>query len=384
MCAPVLLMHSPAYARGCSDWDEEWEDEANVLEKRDPGSIFRPITSQMSLFGGTSHPLLARGVADALGMPLSQAKVSRFLDGEVTVHIIDSVRGKDVYIVHPVGPPINDNLIELLLFVSALRRADAGRITAVIPYYGYARQDRKRAARETIAAADIARMLEAVGIDQVVAVDLHRGQVQGFFDARTPCENLSTLKTVALPQVIKRRLYRPVVVSPSNTGTSRAIQFRKDLRQQGLESGFAVVVAKDASGREVVGDEHQGHHHKVHGSSQMELVGEVRGCDVIIVDDMVDTGSRMILAAETAKKYGANRVIGLASHGLFSTPNAVQDIEESCLDEVIVCDTIPMSRERFYTKNKSKIKYISIATELAEAILRLHKRIDLDDMSVGS
>lgn len=369
-----LHLHANA---SVNDESEEWESEEYDKYAFMP-ERFEDIRSQdnveIRVFGGTGNHALAVRVAEQLHQPLGKMAIKRYEDGEVSVQVIDSVRGKDVYIIQPTCPPINDNMVELFLMISALRRASAGRITAVIPYYGYSRQDRKRAARETIAAADIARMLEAVGVDHVIAVDLHRGQIQGFFDTRTPVDNLDAIRTVVVPYFLKKRLNRPVVISASGTGANRAIRFRNELKSNGKEAGLAFVTPESS-----IEFKDTGHHHRVPHLNDVSLVGNVKGCDVIIVDDMIDTGSRMCLAAVIAHQAGASRVFGFCTHGLFSGTESIERIEDSPFLEVVLCDTIPPRSTELETSKK--IKFLSVDNVIAEAILRLHHRESLGTLT---
>jgi ribose-phosphate pyrophosphokinase len=343
-------------------WDEE--EERSLKGKRS--------LSNISVFSGNGNPKLAKSVCEKLGIPLGKAIVSKFADGETNIRIEDSVRGKDVYVIQPTCPPINDNLMELILMISTLRRASAGKVTAVIPYYGYARQDRKREARETIGAADIARLLESTGVDHVLSVDLHRGQMEGFFDTSVPVDNFDPRGTVVVPYLFEKDLYRPVVVAPSETGIGRALSFRKDLLYAGIDAGIAFLAPKDDSGSLTTDD--VAHHHRVLQTTQVNLVGEVMGCDVIIIDDMIDTGSRMALAAATAKNMGANRVFGVATHGLLSGQNTLKRLQESPFEEIILCDTIPKPSD---LDQYDKFKYVSVSDLIAKSISNLHKKRSL-------
>jgi ribose-phosphate pyrophosphokinase len=242
--------------------------------------------------------------------------------------------------------------MELLLMVSTMRRASARRITAVIPYYGYARQDRKMASRVPISAADVARLLEAMGVDRVVAVDLHCGQIQGFFGPRTPCDNLEA-HVVALPYFTSLGFQGDTtkVVSPDAGGVYRAKRFRDGLKMHGIDAGLAMIVKQRVKANQV---------------ERMDLVGSVEGADVVIVDDMIDTAGTLTKAAGELKQMGAKRIYAFATHGLFSPP-AVQRINESVLENVIVCNTIPLQDQQ-----SKKIVQLSVATLLAEAIARIH------------
>jgi len=243
-----------------------------------------------------------------------------------------------------------------------MRRASAEKITVVVPYYGYARQDRKMTSRVPISAADIARLLESVGVDRVIAVDLHCGQIQGFFGPRVPVDNLAAARVGVDYFASKVDLTNPMVISPDAGGVYRAKVFREGLNAQaGTDAGLAMIV-KQRPRAGVVG--------------QMDLVGEVEGCDCIIVDDMIDTAGTLCKAADLLKAKGARRVFSFASHGLFSGP-AVPRISKSCLEKVVVVNTIPLASN---AKTCSKIEQLSIAPMLAKAIKRIHQRQSVSAM----
>lgn len=311
---------------------------------------------QLKLFTGNSNPELAKEISTALECEIGRATVSRFEDGEVNVVVHDNVRGQDVYIIQSTCTPVNENLMELMLMVSTMRRASARRITAVIPYYGYARQDRKMTARVPISAADVARLLEAMGVDRVIAVDLHCGQIQGFFGPRVPVDNLDG-GTVGVDYFGQRGdLVNPVVVSPDAGGVYRAKKFREHLdKQYGVKAGLAMIIKQ---------------RHKPGEIERMDLVGSVNGSDVIIVDDMIDTAGTLCKAANELQKYGAKRVFAFASHGIFSEPASTR-IAQSVLEEVVVTNTIPLSKS--CAENK-KIHALSVGQLLANAIRRIHDR----------
>lgn len=235
-----------------------------------------------------------------------------------------------------------------------MRRASARRITAVIPYYGYARQDRKMASRVPISAADVAKLLEAMGVDRVVAVDLHCGQIQGFFGPRTPCDNLES-HVVALEyfKTLDLQSATTTVVSPDAGGVYRAKRFRDTLKQNGVDAGLAMIVKQRVKANEI---------------ERMDLVGDVRDSDVIIVDDMIDTAGTLTKAAQELKAFGAKRIYAFATHGILSNP-AVDRINNSVLDKVIVCNTIALQPE---ARASPKITQLSVAHMLAEAIARIH------------
>lgn len=309
----------------------------------------------LKLFTGNSNRPLANDIASQLGMTLGKVKVGHFADGEVNVVIQENVRGKDVYIVQPTSPPVNETLMELLLMISTMRRASAQKITAVIPYYGYARQDRKMQARVPISAADVARLLEAMGVDRVVAVDLHCGQIQGFFGPRVPVDNLDG-GTVGVSYFGDMDLVNPCVVSPDAGGVYRAKQFRDGLQKKyEVEASLAMIVKQRAKASEI---------------ERMDLVGTVDGCDVIIVDDMVDTAGTLCKAAGIIKEHGARRVFAFASHGVFSGP-AAERIANSALTELVVLDTVPLNDKAMAT---GKITQLSVGPLLAQAIYNLHNK----------
>lgn len=312
-------------------------------------------TNTLKLFCGNANKELANEVANQLGVEMGKVTVSKFEDGEVNVMVHENVRGKDVYIIQPTCTPVNENLMELMLMISTMRRASARRITAVIPYYGYARQDRKMTARVPISAADVARLLEAMGVDRVVAVDLHCGQIQGFFGPRVPVDNLDG-GTVGVKHFGTLGLENPVIVSPDAGGVYRAKKFREGLaKQYGIEAGLAMIIKQ---------------RHKPGEIERMDLVGSVQDADVIIVDDMIDTAGTLCKAANELSAHGAKRVYAFASHGIFSGP-ASSRIAASALEEVCITNTIPLSEES--AKNE-KIRTLSVGKLIAGAIKRIHEK----------
>lgn len=321
---------------------------------------------EMILFSGNANPELATEIATLLGVSLGSITVARFADGEVNVQVHDNVRGKDVYIIQPTCSPVNEHLMELLLMVSTMRRASAERITCVIPYYGYARQDRKMAARVPISAADVARLLEAMGVDRVVAVDLHCGQIQGFFGPRVPVDNLAA-GIVGVKYFANKNLVNPVVISPDAGGVYRAKQFREGLNLQNstYDAGLAMIIKQRLKAGQI---------------ERMDLVGSVEGSDAVIVDDMIDTAGTLCTAAEQLKANGARRVFAFASHGLFSGP-ASDRIARSVLEEVVVTNTIPLKAG---AKTNEKIVQLSVAPLVAEAIKRVHLRQSVSDLFKGN
>ncbi len=309
----------------------------------------------LGLFSGNANRELAEEIATVLGTRLGDVKLSRFSDGEMFCRIGENVRGLDTFVIQPTCNPVNDSLMELLIMCDALRRASAGSITAVLPYYGYARQDRKVAPRTPITAKLVADLLEIAGVNRAVCVDLHAGQIQGFF--RFPTDNLYALPVFLdyLSQEVDRDT---VFVSPDAGGVERTRAFAKQ-----LGGGLAIIDKR----RE-----------QANVSEVMHLIGDVSDRNAIIVDDMIDTAGTLCNAAKAVKKGGARRVIACATHGVLSGP-AVERIEASELDSVIVTNTIPASEG---TRNCQKIKYVSIGKLLAEAIRRIDSKDSLSSLFV--
>jgi len=277
----------------------------------------------MKIFAGNAVPELAKKIASRLYIKLGDAVVGRFSDGEVSVQINENVRGSDVFIIQSTCAPTNDNLMELIVMVDALRRASAGRITAVIPYFGYARQDRRvRSARVPITAKVVADFLSSVGVDRVLTVDLHAEQIQGFFDV--PVDNVFA-SPVLLEDMRKREFQAPVVVSPDIGGVVRARAIAKLLN----DADLAIIDKRRP---------------KANVAQVMHIIGDVKDRDCIIVDDMIDTGGTLCKAAEALKEQGARRVFAYATHPVFSG-NAAENIANSVIDELIITDTIPLSAE---------------------------------------
>ena len=301
------------------------------------------------IFTGTAYPEFAQEVARFLDTPVANAIVGKFSDGEINVQISESVRGKDIFIIQPTCAPTNDNLMELLVMTDAFRRSSARTINAIIPYFGYARQDRKAAPRVPITAKLVANLMETAGIDRIVTMDLHAGQIQGFFDV--PVDNL--YGSIIFRDYIKQKnLPNPIIASPDIGGVSRARYFADQL-------GFDLVIVDKK--RE-----------KANVSEVMNIIGDVKGKDVILVDDMIDTAGTMCKAAEVLKKHGAKSVMALGTHPVLSGP-AIERIENSVLDEIVMTNTIPL------TQKCAKIKILSVAPLFAEVIRRIN-----NDESVNS
>ncbi len=299
----------------------------------------------LMVFTGNANPLLAHNVVKRLNIPIGHAVVGKFSDGEVMVEILENVRGRDVFVLQSTCTPTNDNLMELLIMIDALRRASAGRITAAMPYYGYARQDRRpSSARVAISAKLVANMLAAVGIDRVLTMDLHAEQIQGFFDV--PVDNVYAAP-VLLGDVWKHNHEDVVVISPDVGGVVRARALAKR-----LESDLAIIDKRRP---------------RPNVSEVMNIIGEVEGRTCVIMDDIVDTANTLCKAADALKEQGAQRVLAYCTHPVLSG-NAVQRIAESSLDEVVVTDTIPLRPD---AQSCKKIRVLSVAGLLAETILRI-------------
>lgn len=310
----------------------------------------------LKLFSGNGNLALSLEICRYLGINLGKATVGRFADGEANVVVHENVRGKDCYVIQPTCPPVNDNIMELLLMVSTLRRASARRITVVIPYYGYARQDRKMQARVPISAADVARLIEAMGVDRVIAVDLHCGQIQGFFGPRVPVDNLDG-GIVGLDYFGSKDLHNPVVVSPDAGGVYRAKKFKEGLmhKYDMQDIGLAMIVKQRARAGLV---------------DTMDLVGDVKNCDCILVDDMIDTAGTLCKAADVLIENGARRVFAFASHGLLSGPGNDR-LANSKMEEIVILNTIPTSPQR---EANEKLTMLSVAPLLAQAIFNIHAK----------
>jgi ribose-phosphate pyrophosphokinase len=294
------------------------------------------------VFTGTANPEFSKKVAKYLSLPLSEATIKRFSDGEISVQVSESVRGKDVFIIQPTCAPANVNLMEVLILTDALRRSSANSITAVMPYFGYARQDRKAAPRVPITAKLVANMLQTAGIDRVVTIDLHAGQIQGFFDV--PVDNL--YGSIVFNDYVKNKnLKNLIIASPDIGGVARARAFAKKL---GTEM---VIVDKRRE--------------RANESEVMNIIGDVNGKDVVLVDDMIDTAGTIVKAAKVLKQKGATSVMACCTHAVLSGP-AYERIENGELDELVVSDTIPLKQE------SSKIKVLSVAPIFAEVIRRVY------------
>ena len=299
----------------------------------------------LMIFAGSANPQLAAAVAKRLNIRLGSASVSRFSDGEVMIELLENVRGRDCFVLQSTCMPTNDNLMEVLIMIDALKRASAARVTAALPYFGYARQDRRpRSARVAISAKVVANMLEAVGVDRVLTMDLHADQIQGFFDV--PVDNIYAAP-ILLGDLWKHGHEDLLVVSPDVGGVVRARALAKR-----LESDLAIIDKRRP---------------KANDAEVMNIIGDVKGRTCVIMDDMVDTAGTLAKAAQALKNEGAVKVLAYCTHPVLSG-GAVERIANSALDEVVVTDSIPLRAD---AKKCSKIRVLSVVDLLAETILRI-------------
>ncbi|MGC2424087.1 MAG: ribose-phosphate pyrophosphokinase [Nitrospirota bacterium] len=311
------------------------------------------MAQELKLFSGNSNIILAKEIADHLGIPLGDAFVATFSDGEINVKINENVRGGDIFVVQPTSQPVNNHLMELLIMIDAFKRASAKRITAVIPYYGYSRQDRKAQPRVPITARLVADLISAAGADRVLTVDLHAGQIQGFFNV--PVDNL--FATPVLFDYLKDiGLNDPVVISPDAGGVERARAFSKK-----LGGSIAIIDKRRSAPNE---------------AEVMNLIGEVSGRDALLLDDMIDTAGTITKAVDAIKKHGAKKVMAACSHAVLSGP-AIKRLNESELDKIVVTNTIAMDGKQ---KECPKLKVLTVAPLLGEAIKRIHEESSLSSL----
>jgi ribose-phosphate pyrophosphokinase len=301
---------------------------------------------ELKLFTGNANRALAEEIAQYLHVPLGEAEVSRFSDGEVFVQVNENVRGTDVFIVQPTCPPVNDSLMELLIMIDAFKRASAHRITAVLPYYGYARQDRKVQGRMPISAKLVADLLEAAGVNRVLALDLHAGQIQGFFNV--PVDHLFAGPVVMIDYLRKKELRDPVVVSPDAGGVERARAIAKR-----LDAGLAIIDKRREGPNSAVA---------------MHLIGDVDGRDAIVIDDMIDTAGTLVQAVGAIQREGARRILACGVHAVLSGP-AIERIKASPIEEVVVTNSIPLTADK---RAAARITVLTVAPLLGEAIRRIH------------
>lgn len=311
--------------------------------------------SNMMVFSGNAHPLLAQQVCEHLGIPLGRAVVSAFSDGETMIEILEHVRGRDVFIIQPTCNPTNQNLMELLIMADALRRASTMRITAVIPYFGYARQDRRvRSARVPITAKVVADMMGSVGISRLLTVDLHADQIQGFFDM--PVDNIYGTP-VLLDDIKQKKFPNLMVVSPDVGGVVRARAVAKRLN----DADLAIIDKRRP----------QPNHAEV-----MHIIGDVKDRNCVLVDDIVDTGGTLCLAAAALKQAGAATVSAYCTHPVLSG-KAIENITNSAIDEVVVTDTIPLKPE---AKNCDRIRQVSLSKLIAESMRRVNEEESVSEL----
>lgn len=310
---------------------------------------------QLMVFTGNANPRLAEAIADHLHVSLGKAVVGEFSDGEIMVEIMENVRGRDVFVVQPTCAPTNNNLMELLVMVDALRRASAARVTPVIPYFGYARQDRRpRSARVPITAKVVAQMISGVGADRVVTVDLHADQIQGFFDV--PVDNVYA-SPILLGDVWRQKYPNLMVVSPDVGGVVRARALAKRLD----DAGLAIIDKRRP---------------KANVAKVMHIIGEVEGRSCVLVDDLVDTAGTLCQAAGALKEHGAEKVVAYCTHPVLSG-GAIRNISDSQLDELVVTDSIPLRPD---ARACTRIRQLSIAEMLAETIRRISNEESLSSM----
>ncbi len=310
--------------------------------------------SGLKVFSGTGNLPLAREICDHLGVEIGKIQLKRFMDGEIKVQILENVRGRDVFVVQPSCPPVNENLMELLIMIDAFKRASARRITAVMPYYGYGRQDRKDRPRVPISAKVVGDLLTAVGVNRLLTMDLHAGQIQGFLNM--PVDHLFATPVI-LDYVKKLDLHNLTLVSPDAGGVERARFFAKRVK-----TNLAIIDKRRRQANE---------------AEIMHIIGDVNGQDVLIVDDMVDTAGTLVNATEALRRQGAGRLFAAATHAVLSGP-AIERIARSGFERVIVTNTIPLGKE----KQISKIKVLSVARLLGEAIKSIHEETSVSRLFI--
>ncbi|MGH9339742.1 MAG: ribose-phosphate pyrophosphokinase [Acidobacteriota bacterium] len=308
----------------------------------------------LKIFAGTANPSLAQTICEHLGVSLGQIKLKRFSDGEVAFQILENVRGTDVFIIQSTCPPVNENLMEVLIMIDAFKRSSARRITAVMPYYGYARQDRKDKPRVPISSKLVADLLSAAGAHRVLTMELHAGQIQGFFDI--PVDHLYA-SPVLLEYLMQMNFENLTVVSPDAGGVERARAYAKR-----LGANLAIIDKRRVEDNE---------------AEVMHIIGDVEDSDALLVDDLIDTAGTLVKAAEALRRQGARRLLAAATHPILSGP-ALERILESELEMVVVTDTIPLDEE----KRLPKIKVLSVARLLGEAIRAIHEETSVSKLFV--
>ena len=311
-------------------------------------------TQRLKLISGTSNPILAKEIASYIGIEDVPLVSKRFADGELYVQIQQSIRGCDVFLIQPTCAPVNDSLMELMIMVDACKRASARQVTAVIPYYGYARADRKTAGRESITAKLSANLLVASGVDRVLAMDLHSAQIQGYFDI--PCDHIYG-SPVLIDYLSSKELEEIVVVSPDVGGVARARAFAKQMN----DAPLAIIDKRRAA-------------HNI--AQSLTVIGDVSNKTAILIDDMIDTGGTICAGAELLRKEGAKGVIACASHAVFSPPAITRLSAEGLFEEVVVTNSIPIPRNHCF----EQLKVLSVANMLGEAIWRIHEESSISSM----
>ncbi len=311
-------------------------------------------TRRLRLFSGTANQGLAREIGAYLGVPDGPRVIKRFADGETYIQIQESIRGCDVFLVQPTCAPVNDHLMELLIMVDACKRASARQVTAVIPYYGYARADRKTAGRESITAKLVANLLTMSGVDRVLAMDLHSSQIQGYFDI--PCDHIYG-SPVLVDYLGTRNLGEVVVVSPDVGGVARARAFAKKMH----DAPLAIIDKRRAA-------------HNV--AESLTVIGDVAGKTAVLIDDMIDTGGTICQGAKLLRRNGAARVLCCATHAVFSPPALERLSEPGLFEEVVVTNSIPLAEERRFPQ----LRVLSVANMLGEAIWRIHEESSVSSM----
>ena len=311
-------------------------------------------TQRLKLISGTSNPILAKEIASYIGIEDVPLVSKRFADGELYVQIQQSIRGCDVFLIQPTCAPVNDSLMELMIMVDACKRATARQVTAVIPYYGYARADRKTAGRESITAKLSANLLVASGVDRVLAMDLHSAQIQGYFDI--PCDHIYG-SPVLIDYLSTKELEEIVVVSPDVGGVARARAFAKQMN----DAPLAIIDKRRAA-------------HNI--AQSLTVIGDVSNKTAILIDDMIDTGGTICAGAELLRKEGAKGVIACASHAVFSPPAITRLSAEGLFEEVVVTNSIPIPRNHCF----DQLKILSVANMLGEAIWRIHEESSISSM----
>lgn len=310
--------------------------------------------SDIKLFTGNANPALAKRVASVLEIPLGKVSVGRFSDGEINVSIGENVRGRDIFLLQPTCAPTNDHLMELLIMVDACRRASARQITAVVPYYGYARADRKTAGRESITAKLTANLLVKSGVDRVLAMDLHSAQIQGYFDI--PCDHIYG-SPVLVDYLSAQELGEVVVVSPDVGGVARARAFAKQMNDAPL-----AIIDKRRTGHNM--------------AESLTVIGDVHQRTAILIDDMIDTGGTICAGAKLLRQQGASRVIACATHAVFSPPASERLSTDGLFEQVVVTNSVPIPSDRMFPQ----LQILSVANMLGEAIWRIHEESSVSSM----